>query len=89
MMIARFQRDIHRCAACFFSRRIERVDFCMRLTGAFMPALPYHFSFAHDNAAHARIRAGGVQTLLGKTQSLRHVTVIVRGKHHEIKLAVK
>jgi hypothetical protein len=61
----------------------------MRLPGAFMPTLPYHFFFAHNDAAHARIRAGGVQTLLGETQGLRHVVVIVWGKHHEVKPVVK
>jgi len=82
-MITRLQRDIRCRTTRIFSRRFESIDFSVRHTGALMPSLANYSSFAHNDAADARIGSRGIQTALGETQRLRHVKMVVWGKHHE------
>ena len=59
-VIARFQRDIGRRAACSFSCAAQGVHFRVGLAGAFMPAFTDDYAIAYDNAADSRVRCGRV-----------------------------
>jgi hypothetical protein len=54
----------------------------MRFAGAFVPALSDDPLAMGNDATYAGIGLGGVETLLGQAQCLRHVHSIDGGKSH-------
>ena len=78
VMTARLERDIGRGAARPIARGADRVGFGVRLTGAFMPALPHDFVVARQHRAHPRIWMGAVQSACRELERPAHGGFIER-----------
>ena len=76
-MAARLQRNVGSSAACLITGSAQSVNFCVRLTGFLVPAFSDFDTVFNDNAAHARVRAGGVQTFLCESEGVSHPFQVV------------
>jgi len=69
---ARFEGDVEGVLRVWMFDGGERLDLCVRATGAAMPPPRDDPSVAHDDRAHGRIRGGEPEALAGFRDGLHH-----------------
>ena len=81
MVTARFEGDISRRTNGSGRRRLQRMNFGMRLARAQMPALANDDAVANENTANTGIGGGRKKTTLSQLQGARHEFVIGGAEH--------